>query len=382
MLRYICSLLMLFAFVQLSTLRLVYGAELYWTFEQYSQKYPHQRGQSELFIQQVNEPGRLYAGDQEVPVRVAIVYPGEQVSDYWRRSVSAFEARLRESHVPYVIHVYFSKPGNQLTRQEEQINLALEQSPDYLIFTLDAHKHQVTIEQLISRIKPKVLLQNITTPLKRWGNTQPFFYVGFDHAEGSRIIAKQYLKLTGQKGRYAIFYGTNGYVSKRRGGSFKQLMAQYPEIELVAEFYTGFNRERAKAAALTLLQEDRSINFIFSSSTDIALGVSDAIKQKKLSGQVITNGWGGGSDELAAIEKSDLAMTVMRMNDDNGVAMAEAILQDKQSVKSVPLVYQGQLQLVVKEMGKDKVQSYTQRAFRYSDHWSSEIGSVLRSEQP
>ena len=42
----------------------------------------------------------------------------------------------------------------------------------------------------------------------------------------------------------------------------------------------------------------------------------------------LINGWGGGSAELEAIERGDLDVTVMRMNDDTGIAMAEAIKWD------------------------------------------------------
>ena len=128
-----------------------------------------------------------------------------------------------------------------------------------------------------------------------------------------------------------------------------------------------FDREKSKIAALQVIDEHPEINFIFSASTDIALGVIDAIKEKGKEGQIITNGWGGGSAELEAISRGELDFTVMRMNDDNGVAMAEAVgLGQQNQSREVPTVYSGDMLLVDKTMSSAEVGALKERAFRYS----------------
>ena len=109
------------------------------------------------------------------------------------------------------------------------------------------------------------------------------------------------------------------------------------------------------------------MDFIYSCSTDIALGVIDAIETLGLQGKVQTNGWGGGSQELEEIAKGRLAVTVMRMNDDNGVAMAEAIALDQLGRSDdVPLVYSGEFALVTQAHDAAKIDALKNRAFRYS----------------
>ena len=78
------------------------------------------------------------------------------------------------------------------------------------------------------------------------------------------------------------------------------------------------------------------------------------------------DGWGGGSAELEAIARGDLDVTIMRMNDDTGIAMAEAIKWDLES-KPVPHVYSGDFELVTKEDSAAKIEQLKKRAFRYSD---------------
>lgn len=337
----------------------------YWTYQEFGSRYAQKQTGSSEFAARVRAPGKELTTGVDTPVRIAVVYPGKQVSDYWRRSLSSFEARLKESRIPYEISSYFSRPGAEIRLQTTQINEALRGDPDYLIFTLDALKHRVLIERLIAKKRPRLILQNITTPLKQWGDTQPFLYVGFDHAAGTELLAEAYLKRFSGKGRYAIFYGPRGYVSQMRGGTFKALMASEPDMELVAEYYTGFDRKRAYGAAKRLLVAQPQLDFIFSSATDIALGVMDAIKELGKAGEVITNGWGGGSSELAVLAHGGLDLTVMRMTDDNGAAMAEAILWQLQG-KPVPTVYSGDIVLMLKEMSPADVEKLSSRAFRYS----------------
>lgn len=75
---------------------------------------------------------------------------------------------------------------------------------------------------------------------------------------------------------------------------------------------------------------------------------------------------GGGSAELEALQDGRLAVTVMRMNDDTGIAMAEAIKRDLAGLP-VPLVYSGEFELVTQNTTTEHIERLKQRAFRYSD---------------
>ena len=55
----------------------------------------------------------------------------------------------------------------------------------------------------------------------------------------------------------------------------------------------------------------------------------------------------------------------MRMNDDTGVAMAEAIKLDIEGRK-VPTVFSGDFEMVTSETSLDELQRLKEKAFRYS----------------
>ncbi|WP_417832452.1 substrate-binding domain-containing protein [Terasakiella sp.] len=349
----------------------------YWTYKEYMSLHPEQRQKAATFSAMVRADAVPEQGLKKT-VKVAVVYPGKQVSDYWWRSVSSLEARLREHNLPYEIYPNFTEPGVDLRLQEKQIAQALETDPDYLIFTLDAFRHRSIIERIMARGRPKLILQNITTPVRAWGDQQPFLYVGFDHALGSSLLSAKFVKIFPPKTQYAMFYGTQGYVSAMRGGTFQMESEMYGQAQVVDSFYLGFNREKSKQAALKTLQKHKKLPYIFACSTDIALGIIDAAKELGRLDDLVVNGWGGGEAELQAILKGELEFTVMRMNDDNGVAMADAISLDQNGKSAlVPTIYSGDMILIEKGMEAHYLQELRNRAFRYSDHWRTKTDQVV-----
>ena len=340
----------------------------YWLVNEYLQLNPKQKDISKNFIDLVSKDAVKLSAKQEKVLKIVMVYPGNQISDYWRRSKVSFEKRLQALNIKYELKDYFTKPALEIKIQANQLLGAIKDNTDYLIFTLDASKHSQFIERILSRTKPKLILQNITTPVKKWGRIQPFLYVGFDHVIGSKILADYYLKETNSKGKYAVLHGTKGYVSYMRGNEFIDYVSRYKELELMDTYYTDFNKQKAINATNELLKTHNDLKFIYAGSTDIALGVSEVLKKNNLTGKILTNGWGGGSSELDAIEKGLLDITVMRMNDDNGVAMAEAIkldLEDK--INQVPTIFSGEFEVVKKGISKELLQKLKDKAFRYSN---------------
>ena len=175
-------------------------------------------------------------------------------------------------------------------------------------------------------------------------------------------------KETDKKARYLMLYFSRGYVSQMRGDTFVDQMNQRTDIEQVASYFTDGSRKKAYQATIATLSEHQDLDLIFACSTDIALGALDALREKNLVGKIMINGWGGGSSELTAIQNQELDMTVMRLNDDNGVAMAEAIRLDMEGKASqIPHIYSGDIRLIEKGVTETELKALQKQAFRYSD---------------
>lgn len=341
-------------------------ASEYITFEELVALHPEQAGISQKFKKVVDAEGVAIAqGVNKAPVRIAFIYPGNQVSDYWKRSVLSFTKRMDEIGLRYQIMNYFSHSGD-IRIQETQLREALATDPDYLVYTLDIKRHKRLVERLIRKRRPKIILQNITTPLKVWHEKPPFLYVGFDHATGTRMLAERIQSRSGEGGDYAVLFYSRGYVSEMRGETFIRLMAEKKQWQLKDSYYTEGKREKAKLATLEILNNPK-IKLIYACSTDVAFGALDALRETGRIGSVTINGWGGGSDELEAVLEGSLDLTVMRINDDNGVAMAEAIRLDLEGkTDQVPLVFSGDFVLVEKGISREKLRALEEHSFRYS----------------
>lgn len=265
----------------------------YFYADEYLEMHPEQVGISDAFEMIVQENASVLESRPEESVDISIIYPGNQVSDYWRRSVDSFTARMNEIGIVYKINEHFTEVGKDIPKQEEAIRSALTNDPDYLIFTIDAKAHQKIIEQIIEQGKTKIILQNITTPFGKWEGNQPMLYVGFDHKYGSELIAREYIDMFDGKGTYGLLYFTQGYVSEMRGDTFIDYLETQSEFELAASYYTDGDRQKSKIAALDLINNNPDIKFIYACSTDVSMGAIDALKELDMLGKIAVNGWGG-----------------------------------------------------------------------------------------
>lgn len=320
------------------------------------------------FAQIVQDKGQpVKAGLVKKPVKIAFATPLKQVSDYWRRSIDSFKGRMDELGIPYEVSE-FSTKADESRKLKESIQLALQTEPDYLVVTPNDAGDEVIISRLLANRKVKVIVQNVTIPHDEWKINPPFLYVGFDHTIGAARIADEYTKRFNDKKNVTygmLYFIKDSEVSKLRGDYFNELIAGQTDFKLVAESYTGGIRERSREAALKMLAEHPEIDFIHACSTDVAFGAVDALKETGLAGKVVVNGWGGGSAELDSLLAKELDFTVMRMNDDNGVAMAEAIRLDLEG-KDIPQVYSGDMVIVSSESNVNDIEGLKKRSFRYS----------------
>ncbi|WP_244298219.1 substrate-binding domain-containing protein [Aliivibrio finisterrensis] len=335
----------------------------YWGYNEYLTKYPKEKALTSSLTNVVKQDPIPLSVTQDKPINISFVYPGEQASDYWKRNLIAFEARLQALNIEYELMPVSTRLNVDFKEQSRSLYNAIEQKSDYLIFTLSTTRHRKFIEHVLQNPETKIILQNITTPVKAWHDTQPLLYAGFDHVIGTRLLAKYFQTKFPNGAKYGMLYYSYGYLSTARGDVFVQSMDNN-KYTLTSSFYTDSTEESAYKATKNIVNDNPDIDFIYSSSTDIALGALDALDEN-MNVQPMLNGWGGGSLELIAIEQGKLDATVMRMNDDIGVVMAEAIKLDLEG-KQVPIVYSGDFEMVTSETSTEELEKLKQRAFRYS----------------
>jgi len=337
----------------------------YWHYDEYLDRHPEQKVLTDLLSRSVRHSPVVLNKKQIRPITISVVLPGQQVSDYWTRNLKAFELRLDELGIKYVVNQVFTRPAVDARQQSLSLMEALKNHSDYLIFTLDTTRHRKFIERVLHSTKTKLILQNITTPVKAWRKKQPMMYVGFDHELGSLKLANYFKKQFPVGANYSLLYFSRGFISQARGNTFNNEMKLTHSFHHVSSYYTEATELSAYKVTQNNIKKHPNIDFIYACSTDVALGAVKALKKMHRE-DIEVNGWGGGSAELNALEKGELEVTVMRMNDDTGVAMAEAIKWDIEG-KKIPLVYSGDFVVVNKKSSKETLDALKKRAFRYSD---------------
>lgn len=337
----------------------------YWGYQEYLQTFPEQKLLTDSFDKVVKADPVVLSAEQQKSISISVVYPGEQVSDYWRRNIRAFELRLEELNIDYTLEQVFTRPNADSRQQSISLSQALKNHTDYLIFTLDTSRHKKFIEHVLHSSSTKLILQNITTPVKGWESKQPFFYVGFDHTTGTLALVDYFKKTLPKPASYSVLYFSQGYVSDVRGDTFIDAMNNQSQYKLKSSYYTKATKQSGYETTLRMIEKNPELDLIYACSTDVALGAVQALQENERT-DIRVNGWGGGSAELDALQKGELDVTVMRMNDDTGVAMAEAIKWDLEG-KTVPTVYSGSFELVTNNDSKERMERLKQTAFRYSD---------------
>ncbi len=334
----------------------------YWKYDEYYAAHPDQQKASTELVETVRQSAVKI--DRKVDkIKVGIIYPSHQFSNYWPRSVKSFQLRMDELAIPYEIRTSYTKPNTEVSVQVQQIEKMLRWKPDYLVYTLDSARQRAVVERLIRGTDIKVILQNITTPIKEWGDDQPFMYIGFDHAEGAKILARYQQKRMPEGSPYGVVFRSKGFISDMRGLTYIQDIGQYHQ--LTSSYYTDSSRPGGYAAAKKIVTENPDVRYIYATSTDTALGTVDALAELGRQ-DIIVNGWGGGAEEIAELKKGNLQVVLMRMNDGNGVSMAEAIKRDLEG-KNVPLIFSGDFTVLDDKMPTSEIERIERFAFRYSN---------------
>ncbi|QAR33914.1 ABC transporter substrate-binding protein [Geovibrio thiophilus] len=339
--------------------------QTFYTVSEYMLKHPEQAWKFDHFADIVRNPPVPLKTVNSKPVKIAVVYPALQSSDYWRRSVKALEKRLADLNVSYTLQTYYSRPSGDTRLQVSQLAEAAEKS-DFIIVSADSAQMRKAVGRLLFEGKHKIIVQNLTTPLKEWEVRRPLLYTGFDHITGSEILADAIASVTENNSSYAVLNCSGGEVGWLRTKGFTERLAIHGQYVKKAEYITDFDKEKSRSAAKEIIRRYPEVSFIFACSTDVALGAADALRELH-AGKIILNGWGGGNTELSHISEKELDLTVMRMNDDSSVAAAEAVkLVIAGREKDVPAVFSGGFSLVTSQDSEHRIKELKMKAFRYS----------------
>lgn len=302
------------------------------------------------------------------PLKIAVIYPSLDVSDFWLRSYLAMEARLQELNIPFEATQFASNMGDFLMQSTQAEQVAREDF-DYVVFgPSELQAQQDDIRHLMDAGK-EVIVLNYDTPIQAWGDDQPMMYTTFSHLFGALNICNWVIENLGTEGTYALIRGLPGGIDDQRSGGFEECITENSNWVKAYEHYGNFQREGGFNGAQLILSGYPEVTLLHNANTAMAMGAISAVQAAgpEVAERVGVTAWGGTGDELEALRAGELMATPMRMSDDVGVAMAEAIKMDLQGREDdIPLVFLGRIDIVSSASGPEVVDAFEKEAFRYT----------------
>ncbi|EEE34971.1 ribose ABC transporter, periplasmic ribose-binding protein [Rhodobacteraceae bacterium KLH11] len=309
-----------------------------------------------------------FAGTQDAPLQIALIYPSADTSDFWARNYLAMSKRLDELGIKYETTEFASRQIEH-SLQSTYANQVVQDADlyDFVIFGPSELAIQAdNIDKMSGNDGFATFVWAFHTPPKDLKN-QPDAWFDFSSAAGALTMCDYMLERLGNDVTMAMNRGIPGITDDQRSGDFKACVEERGNWTTVYEHYGEYQREGGFEGTSLILQAYPEATIIHNANTAMAMGSVEAQVAVGKEKDVFSTGWGGTGLELDAIRRGELDATPMRMGDDVGAATAEAIkahMEDRQD--ELPFVFLGRITVAHDQMSAEEIDALEQEAFRFS----------------
>lgn len=339
------------------------GDRDYWTVEQMNRP-----GELEMLRGVVGSEAVPFSGTQDGPLQIALVYPSADVSDFWARMYLAFTKRLDQLGIEYETTEFASRQiehSLQSTYTDQVI-----QDGDIWDFVLFGPSELATQADNINKLAATedftTFVISFFTPPQYLEN-YPAGWFDFSATEGALLICDYMLNRLGNDRTYALNRGIPGITDNQRSGDFSDCVQEKGNWDLAYEHYGEYRREGGFDGTNLMMQAYPEATIIHNANTAMAMGSVEAQLALGKEGDIFSTGWGGTGLELEAMRRGELDATPMRMGDDVGAAVAEAIKFHMEGRgDELPQIFLGRITIANDEMSVEEIDALEEEAFRFS----------------
>lgn len=276
---------------------------------------------------------------------IAFCIPSFDVSDLYERMYVMTDQRLKELGVDYELILQAMPTPTEYEMQLRQVEAMIEREVDFLILGSGDPKIAAKPLRLIREAGiPAIMITFLD--LHEDERDRPVRYVGFDQVDGAEMSASSILyhlslKYRQVKGKVVLIYGSPGWLTDTRGFTVKNILEQFPKIEIVDEHYAYVDRVKAYEYTLDLVRTHPDIDVIYAITSSMGLGAAAAVAELGYSDQIAVYGVGGTGEEYEEIAKGRMYGSMGRIIDEKGIAIADTIYAVLVKGEEVPLVWAG-----------------------------------------
>lgn len=180
-------------------------------------------------------------------------------------------------------------------------------------------------------------------------DTQYKTFCGLENINQGYNTAKAMFELMNGEGKIFIIEGSTGaQTSIDRVKGFEKALAEYPNIEVVAQQSANYSRADALNVVQNLLQAHPDVNAILCCNDEMALGSAEAIDAANLTGTIKVAGQDANDDAVAALKEGKITVTSYGNPYMQGYTAVKAAV-DVLEGKSVDAFYEVETVVVTKE---------------------------------
>ncbi|MHC8380600.1 sugar ABC transporter substrate-binding protein [Pseudomonas sp. LB3P14] len=231
-----------------------------------------------------------------------------QFDNYISYLVKAMQDRAKQ--VPGGISLQVEDSGSDVVRQLSQVESFISQKVDAIIVNpADTAATRQISEKVIAAGIPLVYM-----------NSRPevdilpagVVFVGTDERAIGRMQMQYLAEKMGGKGNLAVILGrlTHSDTGKRTSG-VKDVLAKYPQINIVEEQSGDWQREKGMDLMNEWLTKGQRIDAVAANNDEMGIGAAMAMRQAG-SDDILVGGIDGTSDGLLALKKGQLTVSVFR----------------------------------------------------------------------
>lgn len=328
--------------------------------------FPEDKALMDEVVASLSQPPTQIAVQLDGPIKIAMMFPSLEISDAFARLQKSIEGHLTASGIDYEIQEFFINSGEH-EAQASQIDDVIANADLYDYVIIGPSEYLVQ-KSNIARLNAAVptIVTNVSNPFPDYVGTpeMPLTTAGFDSALGGQLLVDWTLKNVGTSGNFALQRYLPGLLDQLRSDTYRDGLVA-AGWTLVDEYVGDGDQEKSFTGSNAMLTANPDLDLIHNGSTAGALGTLAALAGRGLMDDIVTNGWGGGQDELDSILRGELDFTLFRVNDDWGASVAEAIKRHLEG-KPVPLVLAPSMKVIDKSFTPAQVKVETDYAFRYS----------------
>lgn len=141
-------------------------------------------------------------------------------------------------------------------------------------------------------------------------DTQYKTFCGLENINQGYNTAKAMFEKMGGEGKIFIIEGSTGaQTSIDRVKGFEKALAEYPNIEVVAQQSANYSRADALNVVQNLLQAHPDVTAILCCNDEMALGTAEAIDAAGLTGTIMVSGQDANDDAVAALKEGKISVT-------------------------------------------------------------------------